>query len=98
MSVNYPRPVFERNNRTSQELAKEQLLTIAQNEDHLLNTRNGSKNVQTARSLLQYVNEGGTLTPKQLFLVDGLFEKTFSGAGYESVNLHIDKKRRQLKF
>ncbi len=93
-----PTVLFDKGRATAQSSAKESLLIISENEDHLLEVRNGRKHIEAARNFRQMIERGEQLTPRQLSYVDGILEMCYKGAGHESVNLHVDKKRRSLKY
>lgn len=89
---------FERNTQQAQRSAKEQLKIILSNAAHLLKVRNGQKKLSDAREFQAIVERGGTLSPGQLSYIDGIYEATMKGAGFDSVNSHHDKPRGTLRF
>ena len=78
--------------------ARVQLEFVIQNVQHLrrLDTRGRAENA--AQSMLMLLKNGETLSPGQLSYADGLYEQTMGAAGYGSMRVHVDKKRKGLKF
>ncbi len=89
---------FEHGQQLAQRTAKEQIKFVMANLKYLDKLRNGSNLCNTARQFSNFIERGVRLSPNQLSFVDGLYEKVFKAAGYGSVNLHVDKKRKGLRF
>lgn len=89
---------FDHGNETAQKTAKIQLEMILSNKHHLIKVRNGAKYFNTASQLNELLKRGIKLTPNQLSLVDGIYERIWKGAGFESCDLHVDKKKKGLRF
>jgi len=89
---------FERSETQALNTARVQLDMILANEDRVLKVRNGAEKVKAARDFDALLKRGEMLTPGQLSYVDGIYEAMWRGAGYDSVNLHIDKKGKGLRF
>lgn len=98
MAQRLPQVRYDRGAATAQSSAKESLLTIMENLDHLEKEDPKGKHARAAKSFLDSMNAGETLTPNQLSYVDGILERCYKGAGWETPGLKIDRKRRQLKF
>jgi len=45
----------------------------------------------------QLTNEG-YLTPNQMNFIDGIYESVMKGVGLPSVPVHVDKKKKQLRY
>ena len=89
---------FDHGIEQAQKSAKASLEIIMANLHHLEKVRNGKELCKTARQFNDFVQKGIRLTPGQLSFVEGIYEKTMKGAGYESCALHIDKKQKGLRF
>lgn len=87
---------FDHGQEQAQRSAEEKLKIIMSNLEHLEKVRKGKEYCEKARQFNDFVQKGIKLSPNQLSFVDGLYEKMMKGAGYESCNLHIDKKRRGI--
>lgn len=74
--------------------ARDNLAFILENEKNLLKLRNGKRHIQAARSFWDIIRRGGMLTPNQLSYIDGIYEMVWKGKGYESVQLHSDRSRK----
>lgn len=79
-------------------LAKHNLEIIFANEKHLLTVRNGAKKLADARDFHGRLVRGEELTPNSLSYIDGIYEKTMEGANLPAVRLHVDKKRKGLRY
>ena len=89
---------FEKNTDQAQRSAKEQLRFVLANERHLLKVRNGQKKLEDGKEFMALIERGVPLSPNQLSYADGIYEAVWRGAGREAVNLHIDKKRKGLRY
>mgnify|MGYP001132213578 CR=1 FL=1 len=89
---------FDHGNDQAQRSAKAQLEVIMANLMHLEKVRNGSELCDKARQFNELVKKNIKLSPKQLSFVDSIYEKMMKGAGYENCTLHIDRKRKGLRF
>lgn len=89
---------FDHGNEQAQNTAKAQLEIILANIKHLGKVRNGYNLISKAREFNNLIQQNIKLSPKQLSFVDGIYEKMMKGAGYDSCTLHIDKKRKGLRF
>lgn len=89
---------FDHGQEQAQKSAKAQLEVIMANLHHLSKVRNGNDLCNTARRFNERVNKNEKLSPNELSFVEGIYEKMWKGAGFGSCNLHIDKKRRGLRF
>lgn len=89
---------FSHGQEQAQKSAKAQLQVIMANLEHLKKVRNGSVLCDKARLFNDKVNRNEKLSPNEISFVDGIYEKMWKGAGYESCTLHIDKKRKGLRF
>jgi hypothetical protein len=96
--MNDTRDTFERNRRTALSSAQIQIDFVLANLQHL---RKVDKNQRMETAVLNFediLKGGDMLTPGQFSYLDGIFEKTWKGANYESVNVHADKKRKGLRY
>lgn len=89
---------FDHGQELAQKSAKAQLLVIMANLHHLNKVRKGPELCHRARLFNEKVNRDEKLSENELSFVDGIYEKVWKGAGYESCTLHIDKKRKGLRF
>lgn len=89
---------FNRNPDQARRTALDQLRIILANEKHLRSRRDGKKLMEAARSMKTQLETGGSLSPKQYSYVDGIYEKMMAAAGHDAVPLHVDKKRKGLKY
>lgn len=89
---------FFRNPDQARNTATEQLRIILANTKYLARRRDGKKLIDAAVSMKRQLDDGQTLTPKQMSYIDGIYEKVMAAAGHEAVPLHVDKKRKGLKF
>lgn len=89
---------FDHGQEQAQRSAKAQLEVIIANLKHLEKVRNGAELCKRAREFNDKVSKGLKLSPNELSFVESIYEKMWKGAGYDSCNLHIDRKRRGLRF
>lgn len=89
---------FDHGQELAQKSAKAQLQVIMANLHHLKKVRKGDEYCNRARQFNEKVEKNIKLSPNEISFVEGLYEKMWKGAGYEACNLHIDKKRRGLRF
>lgn len=52
----------------------------------------------TAKEFYNDVTRGVKLTESQLNYVDNIYEKVMKGLGFDSCNLHVDRKRKSLRY
>ena len=90
--------IYDHGQALAQRTAKEQLKIIVANISSLSKVRGGDKLIKAARSFYSITEREEKLTPNQLSFVDQIYEKLFAAKGFESCNLHIDKKRKGLRF
>ncbi len=89
---------FERNHAQAQRSAREQLRIILANADKLKRAKKGAQMLEAATSFEDILARGGRLTPNQLSYVDGIYEQVMKCAGFDSVGLHTDRKRKGLRY
>jgi len=89
---------YDRGVELAQRTAKEQLKIVVVNIESLYKVRGGDKLVSAAKSFYAITERNEKLTPNQISFVDNIYEKLFASKGFESCNLHIDKKRKGLRF
>lgn len=89
---------FDKGLELAQKTAKVQLEFIAANYDKLGRLKNGERLVEAAKQFNQFIEAGVKLTPNQISFCDSIYEKVFKAAGFESCGLHIDKKKKGLRF
>lgn len=88
---------FERNHDQAQRSAKAQLEVIGAN-IHLLAGPKTSAYVGIVVNFQDMANRGEHFTPYQLSFIDHLYEKCMKNAGLPSVNVHVDRKKRGLRY
>jgi hypothetical protein len=88
---------FEKSEEQALATARVQLDMILANTKHVLKVRNGEEKLKAAQDFAAMLNLGEGLTPGQLSYIDGIYEAMWSGAGYESINVHHDKPKGQLR-
>lgn len=93
-----PRDRFESDRRVADGSIRIQLDVVLANLHHLRKVDKRGRMEQAAHDFDAALKRGDELTPAQRNYVDGIYEKTMSGAMLPSVTRHIDKKRRGLKF
>ena len=71
---------------------------VIENIQHLRKVDAQGRAEKAARNFLTLLKGGGELTPGQMSYVDGLYEQTFRGAGFEGLNVHSDRRKRSLKY
>ena len=86
---------FDRGLQQAQRSARANLQFILSNKKHLLKVKGGEKLIQAAENMSRWKED---LTPNQISFIESIYEKTFAGAGFESCELHIDRKRKGLRF
>ena len=89
---------FERNHAQAQRSAREQLRIILANADTLRRAKKGAQMLEAATSFEAILKRGERLTPSQLSYVDGIYEQVMKCAGFESVGLHTDRKRKGSRY
>jgi hypothetical protein len=77
-----------------QRSAREKLKFILANKKHLLNVKGGENKYSAA---INFNNMKELFTDNQLSFIDGIYESTMKGAGFESVSVHHDK-RKTLRY
>lgn len=84
--------------------AKFKLEFALDNEDALLSVRGGEGCLKAAEDfwdrmlLIEKGQSTEQFTPAMFSYIDGIYEKTWKGAGEQSVGRHIDKKRKGLRY
>ena len=89
---------FDHGQEIAQRTAKQQLKIIVANILSLSGVRGGDKLIKAARSFYDMTERKEKLSPNQLSFVDNIYEKLMASKGFESCNLHIDRKRKGLRF
>lgn len=89
---------YESDRRQADVSVRANLDFILQNLTHLRKVDRNGRMENAARSFKAMLDNGEELTPGQRSYTEGIYEKVWRGAGYDSVNVHADKKRRGLKF
>lgn len=89
---------YDRGVDLAQRTAKEQLNIVIANISSLTKVRGGQKLIDAARSFHSIVQREEKLTPNQISFVDNIYERLMASKGFESCSLHIDKKRKGLRF
>ena len=80
--------------RTALHLAEFVTTNIA----HLRKVDTSGKMERAAKSFRTLLANGEELTPGQHSFLEGIYESTMRGAGFESAPVHTDKKRRGMRF
>jgi hypothetical protein len=88
---------YSRDNERALASARANLNMILANAHHLLKARKGAEKLKAARDFDAMLKRGEDLTPGQMSYIDGILESMWDGAGYESVNVHHDKPKGQLR-
>jgi hypothetical protein len=78
--------------------ARHKLQFILDNESALLRVRNGRKKLDDAIDFWDRIERGDDMTPGMISYIDGIYEKTCQGLGLPHMNVHIDKKRKGLRY
>lgn len=86
---------FVNDKEQAQRSAREQLKIIMANKEKLLSVRNGQRHLLAA---IQFSETKEEFTPNQLAYIENIYEKIWKGAGFESVDRHIDKKKKGLRY
>jgi hypothetical protein len=89
---------FSNDHDRAHRTARVQMEFVIENIHHLRKVDRDGRAEKAARSFLVLLKNGESLNPGQLSYADGIYEQTMKGAGFPSVNVHADKKRRSLKF
>lgn len=92
------RPVFERNHATAQRTAYEQLKFIEANLAALRKVDKHGSMEQAVIEFLPVMKAGDEFRENQLSYIDGIYEKTMKGLGFDSVSLHGDRKAKGLRY
>ena len=86
---------FDKGKEQAQRSARANLEFILTNKKWLLKARKGDQLLKAAESMNRQKEE---LTPNQMSFIENIYEKTMSGAGFDSCNLHVDRKRKGLRY
>ena len=97
MNLRDPSARFERNHEQAQRSAKDQLKFIEANIERLAGPGDKGRALAVVNFSAMAAN-GETFTPNQLSYIDGLYERVMQNAGLPSVGVHVDRKRKGLKF
>jgi len=89
---------FDHGQEQAQKSAKSQLEIIMANISALARVRGGEKLIKAAREFNSIVQRNEKLTANQLSFCENIYEKIWASKGFEACNLHIDKKRKGLRF
>lgn len=92
-----PSARFERNHEQAQRSAKAQIEFVSAN-IHLLAGPKTSAYLLPVENFLAMAKRGEAFTPYQLSFIDGLYERVMKAAGLPSVGVHVDRKRKGLRF
>ena len=87
--------MFDKGKEQAQRSARANLEVILTNKKWLLKVRNGARLLEAAESMNRQKED---FTPNQMSYIEGIYEKTMSGAGFDSCNLYIDRKRKGLRY
>ncbi len=94
MSLDRPKPDrFSSDKRVADGSVRIMLDHCMANLEHLRKLRRGERYIEAVLSFDKIVREGDELAPGQRSFLEGIYEKSFAGAGYESVSAHIDRKK-----
>jgi hypothetical protein len=89
---------FEKSVTQANNTARVQLDMILANEKALLSVRGGDKKLQAAKDFRARLLEGESFTEAQYSYIDAIYEAMWRGAGMESINTHVDRKRKSLRY
>lgn len=84
--------------------AKIKLEFTLDNENALLRVRKGDEKLKAAQSFwdrIERIQKGESMeeiSPGMFSYIDAIYEKTWSGLGEKSVNMHVDKKPKGLRY
>ena len=84
---------FDHGQAQAQRSAAEKLRFIISNLQHLRKVDNKGKTEKSMKDFARIVAAGQRLTPNQMSYVDSAYEMVMRGAGFESVELHSDRKK-----
>jgi len=93
-----PRDRFSSDREQANKSLKAMLRFILDNRHQLAKVDKGNRMVRAAVEMNQLLRDGIDLTPGQRSYVEGIYEATHKGAGYESCGVHVDKKRKGMRF
>jgi hypothetical protein len=93
-----PKDRFSSDRRQADSSIRSMLDLIMANIEHLRKVYRGGRMERAATSMLYLVRQGEELTPGQRRYVEGIWESVMQSAGFESVPLHVDKKRKSVRF
>lgn len=85
---------FDRGHGLAQKTAQGQIEFVMANLASLRKVDKTGKHEKAAKQFNAIIKSGRKLTPNQLSYVDGIYEKTMKGAGFPSIGLKIDAKKR----
>lgn len=83
---------------TAKTTAEFQLNFIGDNLKHLRKVDKTGKYERDYMDIAHRFKQGEELMPNTLSYIDSIYEKVWKGANFASVNTHVDKKRRGLRF
>jgi hypothetical protein len=93
-----PRNAYSDENARVRRTVTAQLEIVIQNIVYIRRADPSGETESAARSFLSMLKKGQTLTPGQLSYADGIYEKMMKSAGFGSVNVHSDRRKRSLKY
>ncbi len=98
MSNNRDRNIYSSDKERVQKSAKVNIEFCLANLNALRSVDRSKKKVHALFSFVEMLRLHESFTAKQLNLIDGIYESTMKGLKLPSVNPHIDKKRKGLRF
>lgn len=97
MGLQQIRDSYSSDKDRAQRGARELLKYIVANIKHLKNVDRSGHKQKAVMDFQRMIERREEFTPGQLNYIDGLWESVMKGANYESVNIHVDKKRKGLR-
>jgi len=92
------RDSFDRGKEQAQRSARANLLIVIANIHLLDRAKDSEKHRKAANDFNGMIKRNEQFSPGQISYIEGLYEKIWKAAGYDACNLHIDKKRKGLRF
>lgn len=93
--MTYDNSRFDHGQQVAQTSAYKQLQILRGNLNKLRRLRKGADYVKAVNDFWRILENGGKLTPNQMSYIDGMYEKMWGAAGFESYTVKHDygKKR-----
>jgi len=89
---------FDRGREAARRGASDTLAFVLTQKHALVAIRGGPKLIADAEDMFKRLERGGEISPAAYTYIDDIYEKTMKALGLPSVNKHIDKKPRGLRY